>query len=158
MSYGWAQLKNAMVLQLEPVRILMLHLRGRVACAAAEAAPDPHSRRQFLVEAKRDARQIRKARTVWGDGLSDLLEASIAAEEHRFDDARKWIESAEQAFLEAGMGQFLAAARYRKAQFLRGEPRSEAMRQAAAWFDAQKTASHERIAYLLSPGSWDAPE
>jgi len=150
---GWAQLQTAMALRIQPVRILMLHMRARVACASAGAVGHKE-RSHFLNEARADARRIRKERTQWGDPLSDLIEAAIGAEEHRFQDARRFIEAAEKGCLRARMNQFVAAARYRKAQLLQGDARRETEQEAARWFTAQKVARPERIAHLLCPGNW----
>ena len=154
-SQGWAELEKAMVLRLQPVRIFMLHLRARVSCASAAATADRQARRRFLDGAKADTRRIRKERTVWGNGISSLIEAGIAAEEHRLSDARTLLEAAEQACLLAGMDHFVAVARYRKASLLQGHARLDAERQAAVWFTAQDVVKPERIVEMLCPGSWN---
>jgi hypothetical protein len=151
---GWSQLKDAMLLRLQPVRIFMMHARARVSCAAAAAATDPLARRRLLAGARADAQRIRSERTGWGNALSSLIEAAIAAEEGRADDAIRFVELAEQGLLLAGMDHFVAVARYRKAHLLQSEARIAAQRQAADWFAAQKVSNPGRIAHLLSPGSW----
>jgi serine/threonine protein kinase len=151
---GWSQLKDAMLLRLQPVRIFMMHARARVSCAAAAAATDPLTRRRLLAGARADAQRIRSERTGWGNALSSLIEAAIAAEEGRADDAIRFVELAEQGLLLAGMDHFVTVARYRKAHLLQSEARIAAQRQAAGWFAAQKVSNPGRIAHLLSPGSW----
>jgi hypothetical protein len=145
-----------MVLRLQPVRIFMLHLRARVACAKAAASSDELTRKRCLDQAMADARRICKERTEWGDGLGGLIQASVAAEERRLDDARMLLEKAEQACLGAGMDHFVAMARYRKAALLQGGARMEAERQAAVWFAEQNVAETERIAQMLCPGNWNS--
>jgi len=151
---GWAQLETAMALRIQPVRILMLHLRARVACAAAAATQDKIRRGRILAEAMADARRIRKERTAWGNAVAGLIEAAVASEEHRVADGRLLLEASERDSVRAGMDQFAAMARYRKAHLSEGDVRRDAERQAAVWFDAQKVVKPERIVQLLCPGSW----
>ncbi len=151
---GWEQLEAAMALRLEPVRILMLYLRARVACAAAASAKSEDARRRFLADALGDARRIRRQRTVWGNAIADLMEAGIRAEQHRTADAKRLLESSEEGSLRAGMQHLAAAARYRKAQLSAGDTRREAQRQAAIWLDSQRAQNPERLVEMLSPGNW----
>ncbi len=153
---GWSELLSAMVLRLQPVRIYMLHLRARVACAKAAGSSDELTRKRCLEQAMADARRIRKERTGWGSGISGLIQASVAAEEHRLDDARMLLEKAEQACILTGMDHFVAIARYRKAPLLQGGARLEAERQAAVWFAEQNVVERERIAQMLCPGTWSS--
>lgn len=153
-TQGWAELESAMALRLQTVKIFMLHVRARVACAEAAAVPDRRRRSQYLAEALVNVRRIRRERTDWGNAIADLIEASVAAEEMRLADSMRLLESAENGCLRTGMDQFRAAALTRKAQFLQGEARLEAERQAAVWFRAQKVARPDRIVRLLSPGTW----
>ena len=153
-TQGWSELEAAMALRLQTVRIFMLHVSARVACAEAAGVQDNRRRSQHLGEALANVRKIRKERTDWGNAVADLVEASVAAEEMRLTDSLRLLESAESGCLRNGMDQFLAAARFRKAQLLPGEGRLEAERQAAAWFRAQKVVRPEAIVRLLSPGNW----
>jgi eukaryotic-like serine/threonine-protein kinase len=152
---GWSELEGAMVLRLQPVRIFMLHLRARVACAAAAAATESTARRSFLEKAKADARRIRREKTEWGNGISSLTEASVAAAEGRSDDARKLLETAEKALLQSGMDHFVAVVRHCKARLLQGTARDEAQRLADVWFSSQGVVRKERIAQMLCPGAWN---
>jgi eukaryotic-like serine/threonine-protein kinase len=152
---GWSELESAMALRLQPVRIFMLHLRARVACAAA-ASTDSTARRLFLQEAKVDARRIRREKTEWGNGLSSLIEASAAAAEGKPNEARRLLESAEQACLRSGMNHFVAVARHCKAQLLQGAPRDAAEEQAAIWFSEQGVVRRDRMAQMLAPGNWNS--
>jgi hypothetical protein len=154
---GWEQLEQAMTLRLQPVRILMLHVRARAACAAAAVA-GKSERTRLLEKAVGDARRIRKEGTVWGDGLSSLIEAGVAAGQGRFLDCLRLLNGAEHALLASRMDHFLAATRYRKAglpdEFLDRDARAAAAGLAKNWFLAQRVENPERLIQMLSPGCW----
>jgi hypothetical protein len=144
---GWKELKSASVLRLQPVRIFMLHLRARVTCAEAAEQRDGKARRELLSQARSDVRRIRNERTVWGDGIAFLIEASIAALEGRTSAARAALEQAETNCRSATMEQFAAVARYWRGKLDR-EPFLP------PWFQAQHVKNPERLARMLCPGPW----
>jgi hypothetical protein len=157
LAQGWAQLGDAMVLRIQPVRIFMLHLRARVACARAAARTEPQARKKFLSQALGDARRIRRERTVWGRGIANLIEAAVAAEERRFADASRLLQAGERDCREVGMQQFVCASRWLQSHMTGEGASSVNQERAGGWFTEQKVSKPHRLVRMLCPGTWPLP-
>jgi tetratricopeptide (TPR) repeat protein len=137
---GWRDLEASMVLRVQSVRIMMLHLRARTACAVGDTN-----------SARSDAARIRKEKTAWGNALSHFILASAAASENNRAEAISRFRQAEQGFLDTGMRQFRAAAAYRRAELSSGEEKQAARAIAEAWFESEGVKNPERIVAMICP-------
>lgn len=149
---GWAELEASMALRIQAVRIFMLHARARVALASAGGAASPRERTRFIEEARGFSRRIRREGTQWGNAITALIDASVAAAAGRLPAVLDRLGAAERAAAAANMQQFSAAARYRIAELISAGPSPQPQ---VEWFQDQNARNPARLVRILCPGPWD---
>ncbi len=152
----WPQLKRALFLGFQFIRLELLHLRARAALATAVApaiVPLPASERERLLrEAGRDARDMERERMPWSDALARLLRAGIAGAEGRIEDAASFCAGALSDLGEAGMLLHAAAARRRLGELRGGDGGRALVAGADAAFAEQGIVNPARMTAMLAPG------
>lgn len=150
---GWAGLEGAQILALVTCRSEMLHLRGRVALAAARAGGPPAelarwTRARLVKRARSDARTIRRAGQPWSAALAASVEAGIAEIAGDVEAARALGAEAVAGFAGAGMALHADAARWRLATRA-GD--ASAATEALAAMGARGIVDAERLGAVLAP-------
>ncbi|HYK42687.1 MAG TPA: AAA family ATPase, partial [Thermoanaerobaculia bacterium] len=114
---NWVVLERSRLLWVQLFRIESRHLLARTALAAACEPRASRSRVAALLEsAEKDARRIERERVHWGDPLSALVRASVAATRLETEDAGRLVRLAEEGFETAGMKLHAAVARRRRGE------------------------------------------
>lgn len=152
---GWPGLARSLILRVQQPFVGALHHRARCALAMASVA-GPHQtyRAELLRSAERDARRIERERTMYGDGLSRLVGAGVAATRGYIEEAATLADRAEIALLSADMGLYAAAARRRRGELLGGDQGRALIADADAWMSNQKVKNPRRMVEMLAPGKW----
>ncbi|MBK7976827.1 MAG: AAA family ATPase [Deltaproteobacteria bacterium] len=158
LTEAWPGLKAAQFLAVAAVRMEMLHLRGRIAVAAAAshlAPPAGLARwrpRRLLRRAARDASTLRGLPLPAAPPLAESLRAGIA--EARGDRARAvrlWREAIDR-YDAVHMELHARSAELHLAGLLTDEDDAHRTRaRASVWFAAQEVAAGARLADLLMP-------
>jgi hypothetical protein len=152
----WPALAGTYLLHAEPIFLLVIFARARVALAQAGATAGggvfgPRSR--HLRSAARDARRIERRRAVFAAPLALLIRAGIACLGGKKTEALALLSAAEDGFTAAEMKGCAAAARRRRGELLGGEKGRELVEAADAWMRGQGVKNPARFAALLAPGS-----
>jgi serine/threonine protein kinase len=142
-------------LHVEMIFLHVVHLRARVALAAARTAAgggffSPRSR--LLRSAARDARRIEPRRAGWALPLARLIRAGIASLGGKKAEALALLSAAEDGFGAAEMEAFREVARRRRGELLGGEQGRELVEAADAWMREQGVKNPARFAALWAPG------
>jgi serine/threonine protein kinase len=148
MSEGWPLLVRSHQMRIQNTRIWSYFLRAH--CAAAAAACGGPAR--LLEEAHKDARQIERERTAWGDALARLVRAGLALAGGRREEALSCLARAEAALAAAHMALYAAAARHHRGAVLGGEEGRALMEAADASMKTQGVRNPARLAAKLAPG------
>jgi hypothetical protein len=147
---AWKPLASSLLLRVQLSRIEALHLRGRVALAAARL---PAADRAALVaSARRDARRCIREDMAWSTPLGQLLEAGAAAVEGERDRAMTALEHAIAGLEAADMALYAAAARRQLGRLRGGEGGATLVSAVDAWMRGQSIVRPERMAAMLAPG------
>ena len=146
----WPRLDKARYLRMQYSRIVSLHLRARVALAAALRSQGK-PREQQLARAARDAARIARERTRWGDPLAASLDAGVAACRDEVPRATALLDAAELGFARADMRLFAAAARRQRGR-IASQGGGQAIATADAFMREQGIVRCDRFAELLVPG------
>ena len=146
----WPAMKAAQILRISLIHDEALHLRARLAIAAARAGgPERDARWR---EAARDAARVARAHEPPIAALGEL--ALAAVDHHRGDDARAAtrLRAAAAAFAQADMATYAAAARAALGRVLGGDEGAGLIAAAEAALRAQTVAEPERWIAMLAPG------
>jgi eukaryotic-like serine/threonine-protein kinase len=150
----WNSLVRSLSMRIELVRVFIVHLRARLALAAAEASlgHDEARREECLRVARRAARSVRRERAPWGRPLAALLEAGLASQRGDRERASAALANAAAGFDELEMAIFAASARRRLGELAGGSEGDELISRADSVMRAQQVVRPERIAAMLAPG------
>ena len=144
---------------MEILRLVMAHLEGRAALAAAQAAPLTGGyfglRAQRLRTSLRHARRVKRPNAPWANPLAGLLRAGVANSRCRPDDAIRRLSDAADGFDAAGMRMYAAAARRQRGRLLGGDEGRELIRRADEFMTTEGVREPDRIAHMLAPGFLD---
>jgi ATP/maltotriose-dependent transcriptional regulator MalT len=109
---------------------------------------------ELLRSAERDARRMEKEKTVYGDGMAQLVRAGIRATRGDNQQALALAASAEVELQKADMALYAAAARYRRGQLVGGAEGKTLMTESESWLSNQKIRNCRRMIDMLAPGIW----
>jgi eukaryotic-like serine/threonine-protein kinase len=147
---------NTYFWMMQNLNLLMRHLQGRAAlAAAAKVAPSNWylgQRSTLLRTAVRQARRIEKANMPWSNPLASLLRAGFANLQGRPDETLSHLIAAADGFDAAGMRMYSAAARRQRGRLIGGDEGRELVRRADEFMTAEGVNEPERIAHMLAPG------
>lgn len=149
----WPRLRASFLLNVECVRIYMLHLRASCALAAAD---DPRTPRLSLPEleheARRDARRLERERPRYAHPLAMMIRAALASRAGQRTQAADLLAGAISLLDNHHLGIYAAAARYRRGQLLGGDSGAALIQQAADWMRGERILRPEKIVALFAPG------
>jgi hypothetical protein len=137
------------------LRLVMTHLEGRAALAAAETAPPGGyfgTRSRLAHSAAGKARVIERAGMPWSDPLAALLRAGASALRNDQGAAIRHLAAAEGRCAAAAMRMYGAAARWRRGQLLEGDEGAELIRRARDSMTEEGVREPDRVAAVLTPG------
>jgi hypothetical protein len=153
----WRDLRQSLLLRVQPVLIESLYLRARVALAAAVQAGRESGRRGLLLRAAaRDARNLSRQDAPWAKAIAHLLEASLATMNGRPAVAGRLLRSAHTGLQEADMPLHAAVARRRAGELAGGSSGEAVMVEANMWMRAQGIRDPDRMSAALAPGEYVA--
>ncbi len=145
----WPALKGSFLLQIQAIRVFMLHLRARTALAAAVRSSEPAALHRT---AEDDARRLEREKTPWARPLALLVRAARAESRGRTATALALLAEATISFLAAHMSLFAAAARRRQGELLGGSEGQRLVADAEAWMIGQRIRDPARMTALHAPG------
>lgn len=145
----WPLLRRSMLLEIEAIRIFMVHLRGCCAVAAAQCELDSGSSVRL---ARRCFRQLAREKAPWGLALGQLIRASLADLKGDRHHAVALLSVAASHLDEARMGLYSAAARYRQGQLLGGDVGRALIAKSQAWMTAHKICDELATVNMYLPG------
>jgi len=158
-TQSWPGLTRSLTMRIQVALIISWQVRARSALALA-ARPDSRSNlteTQLLQEAERAARRIERERTHWGDALTRLIRAGVAATRGDPETAVALLDSAESAFEATDLVHYAAAARRRRGELIGGDGGKALVDSADAWMIGQKAKNPTRMTATLAPGRWLPP-
>ncbi len=146
----WGRLVRSMILRIQVLRIQAVHLRARVALAAARTRP-AHSTR-LLREAEQGAAELRGENMPWANPLADAIQAGIFYCRGQTANAIAELEKASRGFSSVEMALYsTVCCRHRGA--LAGADRGQQLiADADAWMDGETIRKLIRWAAMLVPG------
>jgi hypothetical protein len=145
----WPQIAGGYFLQVQQVRIFLIHLRARAALAAAAVESDP---RPLLRGAEGDARRLRREQMPWANGLAQLIEAGVALGCGEREEACRLLRSAASTCEATAMRLHAAAARRCLGRLLDGDKGRALVADAEGWMAGQHIRNLQRMTALLTPG------
>ncbi|MBI3838184.1 MAG: hypothetical protein HY288_09670 [Planctomycetia bacterium] len=145
----WPLLRNAFLLRVQQVRILMRHLRARCALATAASASEASS---MMRMAARDASRLSKENARWAAAFGISIRAALAYLNGGTDAARQLLAEAVSEFEAVDMNLYAAAGRRRLGQLVDGAEGRALIEQADAWMAGQGIRNPERMTAMLAPG------
>jgi hypothetical protein len=135
----------------ELLRVLLTHLRGRAAVAAAlETQSD-----ELLREAETCARTLEREKLPWTGPLAQLLLAAVSNLRGQSDGAQKLLETAARDLDGADLALLAALARRRRGKLIGGEEGAELVAAADRWATRQRIRKPRRMAAMFVPGFVD---
>jgi hypothetical protein len=115
---AWTQMRRAFLLRVQPIRITVLHLRGRAAVSTlARGAGDPTARQV----AEDCVRRLARERSTYAPAMSLALSASLAEHDGRDGEAARLYGEAAQGFDQFSMALYAAACRRRLGECAGGD-------------------------------------
>jgi serine/threonine protein kinase len=148
MTRSWRALQGSLLLQVEAVRIFMLHLRARCALACAATAVKPQL---FLRYAEADARRLEREKAQWSWPLAALIRAALAAAGGQPEIAASLLTRAADDFNRRDMGLFAAAAQRRAGEVRGGDEGRALIASADTWMAKQNIADPAAMTNLHVP-------
>jgi eukaryotic-like serine/threonine-protein kinase len=145
----WRRLKRSLLLQIEAIRIFMVHLRGSCAVAAARAGEETG---RNLRLARRCSHQLRREQADWGVALGRLIGAALADLEGNRQDAIALVGIAASHLEDAGMKLYAAAARHRQGELLGGDAGRAFVAKSEAWMAEEQICDAAAMLGLYVPG------
>ncbi len=149
MEREWPLVASALLLHVEIVRIYMHFLRARCALAAADQQTKPE---RSLDIARRDARQLLRAKPLWGRAAGRQITAALA---HRAGDSNTAIAELDRAitgFDDENHHLVAWCARYRRGQLRGGSVGNAEVAEALAWMSGQGIVNPEAMSRVKAPG------
>jgi serine/threonine protein kinase len=151
----WPLLGRSQLLRVPTMFVFLRCARARAALGlASQSGIEARLRAQLVKAARHEANQIRRRCAAWSYGLVDLIEAGAAACRDETGPVREHLHQAEQALLDADLGGFAMAARWRRAAY---EPReaAESLRTSAQeWAKSRGVKRFDRLVECLAPGPY----
>ncbi len=147
----WPALRKSLLLRVQIIRLMLWHVRGRVALeSAARAAPS--ERGALLRAVESDARRLIREQVPYGVGLGLLLRAGAARVRGDLEGARAGLEQAAATLEAAEVGLFLAPLWRWQGELLGGDEGRALCARSAAWMQERGVHQPERVATMLVPG------
>jgi serine/threonine protein kinase len=150
LAESWPALERTHLMRVQQIRIVMLHLRARVAVTRAAGKDSA----MWLCSAERDARSLHREKLLWPEALALLIDAALTFRRGDAKRSGEILSTATEAFEKAEMRLHAAVARRRLGQLLGGTQGQELVRRAEEWMSGQKIRNLDRMAVLLAPG-WE---
>lgn len=146
----WTSFRRAQLFRVQLLRILLWHLRGRVALGAFDkSARDPSA---LARAALGDARRILRENQKWSNPLGRLLEGAAFARRGDKERALACVASATEGFEASDMALWAAAARWRHGELIGGERGRKLIDEAEARFRDQAVKEPAKYCAMLAPG------
>jgi len=152
----WGALSHSLILRIQTFRIEALHLRGRLALAAATSTdPAPGAdAAQLLRAARRSVNRLANERTTWARAFSQLIHAGLCASHGRQTDAARALVSAEADFESSDMALYVSVTRRCRGLLVGGNEGRMVVDAADERMRSQGIKNPERITMMLAPGRW----
>ena len=152
----WGALSHSLILRIQTFRIEALHLRGRIALAAATSTdPTPGAdAAQLLRAARRSVNRLANERTTWARAFSQLIHAGLCASHGRQTDAARALVSAEADFESSDMALYVSVTRRCRGLLVGGNEGRMVVDAADERMRSQGIKNPERITMMLAPGRW----
>ena len=138
------------MLRIQQIRIEVRDLRARAALAAATRGTGNLKSR--VISARRDAKQILREKTYWGDPFAHLILGGACAAEGDLETALHFTRDAIEGFEAAGIRGHASAARRRYGQLLGGDAGRKAIEEADLWMATEGVVNPARVTAMLAPG------
>ena len=117
----WPDIRKALFLRIQAVRIDATHVRARAALGAAIAATEPSARKSLLAAASADARRLGREPSRWGRSLGRLVTAGVSAARGEDERAIEGYREAQAALEEQAMACHAAVAMRRRGELIGGD-------------------------------------
>jgi hypothetical protein len=145
----WSKVAGAMLLQVEIVRVYMLHLRGRAALSAARTSADRDSLLKLVAD---DARKLGRQRAAYAKPLGQMLDAALATKAGDRDRAAALLGTAADTLDALSWGGFGVSARRQQGVVMGGEPGAALVAEIDRQLAAQGVKDPARFAQVHAPG------
>jgi hypothetical protein len=145
----WSGLRDAMLLQVEIVRIYMLHLRARCALAAASSGGE---REALLHAAARDARRLERERPRYAGALAKTIHAALTIQRGDAGAAAVLLSSAVEELNAFGWGCIGTAGRREYGRLIGGHKGATIVREVDDYLDRQQVRRPDLLCAVHAPG------
>jgi serine/threonine protein kinase len=142
-------LDASLLLQIQHLRVDVLHFSGRCAVSAAAVAPDP---RPLLRAADGFARRLERQRVPWASAMALLFRAGASSVRGDTNGAVAGLIAAAAAYDGVAMGLHAAAVRRQLGGLLGGDEGLALIAKADAWMTSQGVRNPARMAASTAPG------
>jgi hypothetical protein len=146
----WHDLDEALLLQVQLVRVEATFLRARAALALGRARPS--ERRELCRAAEQDAERLQREHVAWAEAFASLVRAGVAAAGGDLSQAEAQLRAAVDGLERADMMLYAAAARWQRGRILGGDEGQKLVASAERWMTEQGIVNKARMAAMLAPG------
>jgi len=153
LAAGWGAFRRSLLDRAQAVRLEATFLRARAAIAVAARARAGEAG-AWLKRAGADAHRLERDGAPWGRAQAALARAGIESVRGRRQEALALATSAQVELERAALGQYAAAARWRRGALLGGAEGAAHVEAARAALADEGVADPGRMVDLLAPGSW----
>lgn len=146
----WPKLRWSFLLRVPVLEVVFLVLRATAYVAAA--VEDRVQRAEYLREAQRDAKRLRRLATMGSEAMAELILAGAANLRGETARALQHLEVAERGFVAEGLEGYANACLRRRGQLRGGAEGAQWAGQADRWFFSQSVINPLAIVRMLAPG------
>ncbi len=148
----WRDLEKSQLLRVQTVRVEGWCMRGRAAMALALEV-DGAERSQLLSEVERAVKHVAKEKLVWGNGLAELLRASLHAATDDNKQRLRALKRAIDAFDDSGMASWAAIARLSHGKAWDSDKGRQMATEATEALRAEGIVDPDKFAAMFAPGA-----
>jgi hypothetical protein len=152
LTQTWKELRSALLLGIQMLRIELLWARGRAAIAAAAATADSAEQQTLLRDAAWAARRLLRERRADATGISLAIQAGAARISGEPEEALALLTAAADRAAEQEMFLLAAACQGARGRLLGGDRGAALVRESETWLGDQNIADPPAMARLFLPG------
>jgi hypothetical protein len=147
----WRDIRRALFLRIQAVRIEATHVRARAAIGAAAAATEPSKRSALVKAAHKDARRLSREPSRWGRAVGRLAAAGVSGLRGNPEKAIVGFREAQTMLEEHDMHLYASVAMRRRGELLGGDEGEDLITAADRRISEMGVANPERMAEMVSP-------
>jgi tetratricopeptide (TPR) repeat protein len=148
MAEKWRLL--SLILQIQVLKIELLHLRARATLARVAKADDGQIK-ALLKAVEQDAKRIEREKIPWGNALVTLINATVLAARGKIAEAIHQLAQAESELKSVDMHLYAAAALYRRGQLMNNDAGAALMASSLQWMKDKKIKNPVKFIAMLAP-------